>query len=265
MKVEGKTLKTCRDKILNDDFIHKNLLEFCTECILHFNKWSHLYSGNEQTHILTNEEINFLVDEMNKEDILTILQAEKGSAAATILSKVNLSKKPEEICYTKSHVENLLKLIDVDYYDRYDYAEIQNLINEDRRIRMNFWVSKIIGKPPESFKNPKLINNLSYKEITDIKSKNFTLLRTLPLKVKDKEEENLKSIILEHPILVKEKLTDHELNQKVEKLFNKNLCKVSNLLEKADKALVSNIVLMRNHNVDTIIQNESKLKISNNK
>ena len=155
----------------------------------------------------------------------------------------------------------MLKAVEVDYYDRYDFSEIQNLIYEDRRIRLNFWVSRIIGKPPESFKNPKLINSLSYKEITDLKSKNFTLLRTLPLKVKDKEEENLKSIVLEHPILVKVKLTDHELNQKVEKLFNKNLCKVSNLLQGADKALVSNIVLMRNHNVDTIIQNESKIKM----
>ncbi len=199
---------------------------------------------------------------MNKEDLLEILKAEKGTAAETILLKVDMQKKPEEICYTKSHIESLLKLIEVDYYDRYNFTELQNLIHEDRRIRLNFWVSKIIGKPPESFKNPKLINNLTYKDINDIKSKNFTILRTLPLKVKDQEEENLKSIVLEHPILVKEKLTDHELNQKVEKLFNKNLCKVSNLLERVDKAMVSNIVLMRNHNVDTIIQNENKVKVS---
>lgn len=198
---------------------------------------------------------------MNKEDLLTILKAEKGTAAETILSKVNLSKKPEEICYTKSHVENLLKLVETDYYDRYDFNQIQNLIYEDRRIRLNFWISHIIGKPPESFKNPKLINKLSYKEITDLKSKNFSLLRTLPLKVKDKEEENLRSIVLEHPILIKEKLTDHELNQKVEKLFTKNLCKVVNVLEKADKAMASNIILMRNYNVDTIRQNECKIKL----
>ena len=69
---------------------------------MHFNKWSHLYSGNEQTHILTNEEINFLIEEMNRGDLLQILKAEKGSAAETILSKVNLSKHPPEICYTKS-------------------------------------------------------------------------------------------------------------------------------------------------------------------
>jgi len=228
---------------------------------MHFNKWSHLYSGHEQTHILTNEEINFLVDEMNKEDLLDILKAEKGTAAETILSKVNLAKKPGEICYTKAHIESLLKLVEVDYYDRYDFTEIQNLIYEDRRIRLNFWVSTIIGKPPESFKNPKLINHLSFKEINDLKSKNFTLLRTLPLKVKDKEEENLKSIVLEHPIFVKEKLTDHELNQKIEKLYNKNLCKVSAFADKSEKGITSNIVLMRNHNLDTLIQNESKIKM----
>jgi hypothetical protein len=196
---------------------------------------------------------------MNRGDLLQILKAEKGSAAETILSKVNLSKHPPEICYTKSHIENLLKNLEVDYYDRYDFNEIQNLIMEDRRIRLNFWVSSIIGKPPGSFKNPKLINHLSYKEINDVKSKNFTILRTKPLKVKDKEEENLKSIVLEHPILLKEKLTDHELNQKIEKLYNKNLCSVSNMTERGDKALVSNIVLMRNLNLDTILQSQNKI------
>ena len=226
---------------------------------MHFNKWSHLYSGNEQTHILTNEEINFLIEEMNKEDLLQILKAEKGTAAETILSKVNLSKQPPEICYTKAHIENLLKNLEVDYYDRYDFNEIQNLIMEDRRIRLNFWVSSIIGKPPESFKNPKLINHLSYKEINDVKSKNYTILRTKPLKVKDKEEENLKSIVLEHPILVKEKLTDHELNQKIEKLYNKNLCSVSSLMDRGNSSLVSNIVLMRNLNLDTILQSQNKI------
>jgi len=214
---------------------------------------------------LTNEEINFLVEEMNKEDLLEILKAEKGTSAETILLKVNLAKKPEEISYTKAHIESLLKLCEVDYYDRYDFTELQNLITEDRRIRLNFWVSKIIGKPPESFKNPKLINILSFKEISDLKSKNFTLLRTLPLKVKDKQEEDLKSIVLEHPILVKEKLTDHELNQKIEKLFNKNLCIVSDFSGKAGKALVSNIVLLRNLNVDKIKQDENKVRIGNKK
>ena len=47
-------------------------------------------------------------------------------------------------------VSNNLKLIsylDVDYYDRYDFSELQNLISEDRRIRLNYWISQMINKP----------------------------------------------------------------------------------------------------------------------
>jgi hypothetical protein len=32
------------------------------------------------------------------------------------------------------------------------------MIVEDRRLRINFWVSKITGKPIEKFKNPNLLN-----------------------------------------------------------------------------------------------------------
>jgi hypothetical protein len=35
---------------------------------------------------------------------------------------------------------------------------MQQVILEDRRIRMNAWLSQLIGKPVERFKNPKLID-----------------------------------------------------------------------------------------------------------
>lgn len=45
----------------------------------------------------------------------------------------------------------LLQQIDTDYYDRYDFTQLQNLILEDRRIRITYWVSKIVAKSIDRF------------------------------------------------------------------------------------------------------------------
>ena len=67
-------MKLEKDKALSDDFISKNVSKLCKKCLTHLEKWSHLYAGKEQTHIMTNEEINFLIYETNKEDLLQILR-----------------------------------------------------------------------------------------------------------------------------------------------------------------------------------------------
>jgi hypothetical protein len=262
---EGKTMKSSKDKIITDEFIHIHNQIFCYKCIQHFNSWSHIYSGMEQTHIMTNEEIDFLIHDMNKQDLIQILEAEKGSSAETILSKIDLKLMPSEIQYTRQHIEKLLEVSGVDYYDRFDFNEIQNLILEDRRIRMNFWVYKIIGKPPAKFKNPKLLNTGHFtsediKEIHDTKSKKFTLLRTLPIRVKNEEEEKLKATLIENPIFLKDKLSEHEINKKIEKLMSKNFCKVSNLESQNDKNMTSNMILLRNYELETVkVENEKRI------
>ncbi len=268
LKDEGKSLKQSKDKVVTEEMIHKYNAYFCSVCLQHFNAWTHLYTGFEQTHIMTNEEIDFLIHEMNKEDLIMILKSEKGSSAETILSKFNIKKMPDEISYTQQHVEKLLKSADVDYYDRYDFYELQNLINEDRRIRMNFWVHKMTGKPPGSFKNPKLINTGNFtaedtKAIHNLKSKHFTLLRTLPIEVKNDEEEELKNLIIENPVFLKNKLSDHEINKKVEMLLSKNLSMVANINDnKVGKDIVNNMVLLRNYELETMKHNNSKKAMS---
>lgn len=263
LKENGKTLKSNKDKIITDDFFNKNNSKFCITCLEHFDKWSHILTGQEQTHIMTNEEIEFMILEMNKCDLIQVLKAEKGSSADTILSKVDLKAPPFEIQYTRKHIEKLFEVAGLDYYDRLDFDELQNLINEDRRIRLNYWVYKIIGKPPSSFQNPKLINNISEDDIKTLKSKNFTLLRTLPIKVKNEEEDKIKSTVIEHPIFIKQKLTDHEINQKVEKLLSKNFCKVSNMEAKNDKSMVNNMILLRNYELENFKQTNNR-KLKNN-
>ncbi len=269
---EGKALKSAKDKVLSEEFLNRNIKNFCHLCLQHFNCWSHLFTGFEQTHIMTNEEINFLILEMNKEDLMTILLSEKGSCASTILAKIDIKILPQQIQYTRQHVEKLLTHLDVDFYDRYDYKELQNLINEDRRIRMNFWVSKIIGKPPSSFLNPKLINSglFTDEDIKDIKclqSKNFTLLRHLPIKVKNEKEEKLNNLIIQHPIFLKEKLTDHEIKNKLEKLVTKEYFHITQLEDSNNSQAINNLLILRNYKLETMKEKEyqKKLKILKNK
>lgn len=126
------------------------------------------------------------------------------------------------------------------------------LILEDRRIRLNFWVSKLIGKPSTSFKNPNLINNIPEKEKKNLKGKHFTLSRTDPIKVRNEEEERLKGLIIKHPIFIKEKLTDTEINNKINKLLSYNFYKVSNIGDKDTTDMVSNMILLRDHELEDL-------------
>jgi hypothetical protein len=84
----GVTLKFEKDKSLSDDFIFKQKTKLCKKCFIHIEKWSHLYSGKEQTHIMTNEEISFLIYETNKEDLLQILKV-------ISLLKIRLKRGPQ--------------------------------------------------------------------------------------------------------------------------------------------------------------------------
>ena len=70
----GIKLKLERDKTLSDDFLSKYMEKLCKKCLHHLENWCHLFAGKEQTHIMTNEEINFLIYETNKEDLLQILK-----------------------------------------------------------------------------------------------------------------------------------------------------------------------------------------------
>ena len=57
------------------------------------------------------------------------------------------------------------------------------MILEDRRLRMNYWISKITKKPIEKFKNPNLLNKNEKVDRKDIKNPYFSLQRILPISV----------------------------------------------------------------------------------
>lgn len=239
-------LKKDINKVLSDEFLSKRLDKLCKDCNTHVLLSSHLFSGREQTHILTKHEIDIEVDQMNRESLLTVLKSEKGSCAETILSKIDLSKPPSEIVYCVDHVKELLKHAETDYYDRYDFESLQNLIFEDRRIRINHWVGSIISKPGERFKIPQLINPLTKKEINNMKTTKYTLLRTNPIIVRNFEEEEYTRLLILHPMFIKKKLSDFEIKNMIMKLFNKNFFKVATDNTKNDTSMAANMLLMRN-------------------
>ena len=117
----------------------------------------HLTSGRGGQHLNSDIEISELIREINKTDLLQLLTVEKGSVARMMIETIDLTDPPE-IMYKEEHILELVKDLETDYYERYEFDDLQKMILEDRRLRMNYWISKITKKPIEKFKNPNLLN-----------------------------------------------------------------------------------------------------------
>lgn len=166
--------------------------------------------------------------EQNKSELLELLIIEKGAAAKIMIETIEI-KEPKEIQYSMEIIEYLINRLETDYYGRYDFTELQHLILEDRRIRMAYWIGKIVQKPPENFPPvTSLDNTLTRSQLTDPKSPFFTLERTKPLTLTLKKQEvkqtplNFNASIIDKP-----KLHGIEMNLAVEKKVHRNLAKVS--------------------------------------
>lgn len=136
-------------------------------------------------------EITELIKEINKSDLLNLLIVEKGSTAKLIIETINLTE-PKEIMYRDEHVKELVKDLETDYYDRYDYEDLNKMILEDRRLRINYWVSQITHKPIEKFKNPNLLNQNEKVDRNDIKNPYFSLSRILPISIHMEQTKEVK-------------------------------------------------------------------------
>lgn len=108
------------------------------------------------------------------------MTVEKGSTAKVMITLID-PHEPPEIMYTRDHVAELMRPVETDYYGRYEFNDLQKMVLEDRRLRMNYWTSKIIHKPIEKFKNPNLLNINEKVDRDDIKNPYFTLSRILPI------------------------------------------------------------------------------------
>jgi len=73
--------------------------------------------------VMSDIEINELIHEINKNDLLQLLMVEKGSTGKMIIETISL-KEPDEIMYKEEHVRELVKDLETDYYERYEFDDL---------------------------------------------------------------------------------------------------------------------------------------------
>ena len=61
-----------------------------------------------------------MIKEINKADILQLLEIEKGSTARIIIETLDLTEPPE-VMYTEEHIRYLLQDLETNYYNRYEF------------------------------------------------------------------------------------------------------------------------------------------------
>jgi hypothetical protein len=64
-----------------------------------------------------------MIHEINKTDILNLLIVEKGSTAKMMIQTLDLHEPPE-LMYTENHLRELIKDLETDYYDRYEFEDL---------------------------------------------------------------------------------------------------------------------------------------------
>jgi len=198
---------------------------------------------------MNEHEIDELSVEVNKRELHQLLKKEKGSTADVMIEYLDI-KEPEEIQYNKRLIKHLVKTLDNDYYERYNFLEMQNVILEDRRIRMNAWVAKIIGKPLDRFVNPKLMETIAHEEErTDPKSVNFVINRTAPLSYSIKPKNiNEVGTRFQESIIDKKKLRPNEEKIVLFKLLHRNSHHIVGIDEvNASSNFVNSVYIMRDN------------------
>jgi len=186
MRGSTKTIQNTRklmeapQRLLQEEDINEIHDQLCPKCQWRVDGFVNLTCGRGGQHLNTDIEISELIAEINRTDILNLLIVEKGSTAKMMIQTIDL-KEPPEIMYSEMHLRELIKDLETDYYDRYEFDDLQKIVLEDRRLRINYWVSKITHKPIEKFKNPNLLNQNEKVNRKDIKNPYFTLSRILPI------------------------------------------------------------------------------------
>jgi len=152
--------------------------------------------------------------------------------------------------YERKHLEELLKDLETDYYERYEFSDLQKIILEDRRLRINYWVSKIIHKPIEKFKNPNMLNQNEKVDRNDIKNPYFSLSRILPISLhmertkviaKDTKYDKLH-------FDYKKKYIQAEQDLLMEKTISKEYHRLTDITQPKNNNVASNSMIIRDYN-----------------
>ena len=245
-----KMMKAAPRRLLREEDLDLVREDLCQKCRDHVNSFIHLTCGREGQHIMSDIELAELIKEINKTDLYELLKIEKGSTAKIMIETIDLTE-PLDIMYTEDDIRNLLSELETDYYERYDFEDMQKIIIEDRRLRINYWVSSITHKPIEKFKNPNLINQNSKVNRDDIKNPYFTLKRILPIslhtkkaKATEDDEEDYNKMHFDHTA----KLLQNEQDLVLERTLAKEFHRVTGLEDTNLKDVAVNSILLRDYN-----------------
>lgn len=110
-------------RLLKEADINAIYESLCDKCRVHCDGFVHLTCGREGQHVMGDIEINELIAEINRTDLLELLVVEKGSTAKMMIETIKL-KEPDEIMYTEEHVRELVKDLETDYYERYEFDDL---------------------------------------------------------------------------------------------------------------------------------------------
>ena len=152
--------------------------------------------------------------------------------------------------YKEEHVRELFKDLETDYYERFDFEDLMKMILEDRRLRLNFWISKITKKPIEKFKNPNLLNQNEKVNRRDIKNPYFSLQRILPISVHMEKtkvveiDENYDKLHFDY----KAKLDGAEQDAVVLRTVGKEFHRVASIENARGNEAAINTMILRNYN-----------------
>lgn len=160
-------------------------------------------------------------------------------------------KEPTEYQHNKITIDSLFSVLETDIYGRYDFYQMQRVILEDRRVRLNAWAAKILKIPVQKIKLNKHVNpSVSQKELNDPKSLHYTITRKLPLTcLKQKEDITFTPFDFPVSIVDKPKYPKNEENLVRFKLLHRHSHKVmdvDNLHQTGN--VVSTVFLMKNIN-----------------
>ena len=244
-----KKLQDAPQRLLKETDIIAIQDQLTDEVRNHIEGFVYLMSGRGGQHLNNDIEISELIRQINKNDLLELLTVEKGSVAKMMIETIDLTE-PHEIMYKEEHVRELFKDLETDYYERYEFEDLQKMILEDRRLRMNYWISKITKKPIQKFKNPNLLNQNEKVNRRDIKNPYFSLQRILPISVhmeKTKVVEpdfNYDKLHFDHTA----KLHQNEQDQIIQRTIGKEFHRVTNVENAKSNSAALNTLILRNYN-----------------
>lgn len=244
-----KKLADAPTRLLKEVDINQIYSMLCQKCRAHCDGFVHLTCGRGGQHLNSDIEIDELISEINRRDLLTLLTVEKGSIAKMMIDTLDLTEPPE-IMYKEEHVRELFKDLETDYYERYEYDHLMKMIIEDRRLRMNYWISKITKKPIEKFKNPNLLNQNEKVNRKDINNPYFSLSRILPISLHMQKTKVISTDTTYDKVHFdyKAKLLQSEQDQIVQRTVMKELHRVADLHNANNPQSAKNTLILRNYN-----------------